>query len=300
MGDLDAILDRLVGKLGPLDEAPIPLDGGITNRNFRVVFGGRRYVLRLPGKDTELLGISREAERLAGELAASLGVAPALVAAHDDCMVTEWLDGGPIDGDWLRASPDGVGRALRAVHDTGVELPARFWVPELLDDYAEIVHTRGGTLPPPYAETQALAARVAEALPLDEPVPCHDDLLPGNLMQAETAAGPQVMLVDWEYAGMGHRYFDLGNLAVNNAFDEVAEERLLTAYLGHPPHPSQRAALSLMKIMSDAREAAWGVIQAVVSELDFDFDNYAETHFTRLLSAAADHRLEQWLATAAP
>ena len=29
------------------------------------------------------------------------------------------------------------------------------------------------------------------------------------------------MLVDWEYAGMGHRLFDLGNLAVNNEFDDA-------------------------------------------------------------------------------
>ncbi len=30
------------------------------------------------------------------------------------------------------------------------------------------------------------------------------------------------MIVDWEYAGMGHPCFDLGNLAVNNDFDEAA------------------------------------------------------------------------------
>ena len=33
---------------------------------------------------------------------------------------------------------------------------------------------------------------------------------------------------------MGHRLFDLGNLAVNNGFDERAEERLLSAYFGAP------------------------------------------------------------------
>ena len=30
-----------------------------------------------------------------------------------------------------------------------------------------------------------------------------------------------------------------------------------------------------MRVLSDAREAAWGVVQATVSELDFDFDGYA-------------------------
>ena len=44
-----------------------------------------------------------------------------------------------------------------------------------------------------------------------------------------------LMLVDWEYAGMGDPRFDLGNLAVNNDFDDADDERLLTAYYGRPP-----------------------------------------------------------------
>ena len=76
-----------------------------------------------------------------------------------------------------------------------------------------------------------MAARIAAALPLTEPVPCHNDLLPANLLSVPAG----VMLVDWEYAGMGHPLFDLGNLAVNNEFDDPAEERLLETYLGAPP-----------------------------------------------------------------
>ena len=60
---------------------PAPLEGGITNRNYRVRLGGTDYVLRLHGKDTNLLGISREAEAVANEAAAELGLAPALAAS---------------------------------------------------------------------------------------------------------------------------------------------------------------------------------------------------------------------------
>ena len=54
-----------------------------------------------------------------------------------------------------------------------------------------------------------------------------------------------------------------------------------------------------MRIMSDAREAAWGVVQSVVSELDFDFDAYADSHFARLDEASHDPRLAEWLDAAA-
>ena len=37
-----------------------------------------------------------------------------------------------------------------------------------------------------------------------------------------------------------------------------------------------------MRIMSDFREAMWGVVQQAISELDFDFAEYAEEHFARV------------------
>ena len=65
MADVSAIVQRLEERLGELPRPPLPLDGGITNRNYRARFGERDYVVRLPGKDTALLGISRDAERIA-------------------------------------------------------------------------------------------------------------------------------------------------------------------------------------------------------------------------------------------
>jgi thiamine kinase-like enzyme len=164
----------------------------------------------------------------------------------------------------------------------------------LLDDYARIAVERGVSLPDDYTLARELAELVAGALPLAQPVPCHDDLLPGNVL-ATHAEPDRAILVDWEYAGMGHAMFDLGNVAINHEFDEPAQERLLEAYLGAPPSAGQQAALALMRIMSDAREAAWGVVQGAISELEFDFAEYARYHFARLQRSAADPRLQEWL-----
>jgi thiamine kinase-like enzyme len=299
VANLINIVDRLAARLGPVDGEPVPLDGGITNRNFRIRFGERDCVLRLPGRDTDLLGIDRAAERVATERAAALGIAPPLIVADDECMVTEWLAGAPIDSELLRADPSSAALALRAFHRSGLELPVRFWIPDLLRDYAEIIAGRGGELPGQYGRTQELVARIAEVLPLSEPVPCHNDLLPGNVLATDADPG-HALLVDWEYAGMGHPYFDLANLAVNNEFDEGAQDRLLAAYYDEPPTHGRRAALRLMMLVSDAREAAWGVVQGSISELDFDFADYAHQHFSRLERNASDPRLEEWMRAATP
>ena len=296
MSELAGILARLAERLGPAVGAPVPLDGGITNRNFRVTLGGREYVLRLPGKDTGMLGIDREAERLATERASELGIGPVLAYADAECSVTEFVTAQAVDPDRLKADPGSFARALHAFHDSGLRLPNRFWIPSLLAQYAEPISRGRSPFSDRFAHTRTVVGRIAEVLPLDNPVPCHDDLLPGNLLMD---AGGAACLVDWEYAGMGHRLFDLGNLAVNNDFDDAAEDRLIEAYFGAPAIQSRRAAIKLMKIVSDAREAAWGVVQGLISDLDFDFAGYAEHHFDRLESACSGGRLEELLDAAA-
>jgi thiamine kinase-like enzyme len=295
-GELNDIRERLEAELAPLQGEPRELDGGITNRNFRVTLGGDEYVVRLPGKDTELLGIDRSAELLAHE-AAALGIAPAVAALVGGCLVTSFVACQPLEPPEVAGAVEEIARALRAFHDSGVRLPTRFWVPDLLEDYAAIAQARGARLPAGYEEARVLAARIAAALPLREQRPCHDDLLAGNLIRAERDGS--ILLVDWEYAGMGDPRFDLGNLSVNNGFDAAADDRLLRAYHGDSPTDAQRAALKLMRLLSDAREGAWGVVQGAISALDFDFAGYAEEHFERLRAVAERREFDDWLATAA-
>jgi thiamine kinase-like enzyme len=295
VGELNDILQRLEPSLGPLSGEPAALEGGITNRNFRVTLGEHEYVIRQPGKDTRLLGIDREAERLANELAAGLGIAPAVAAAFEDCLVTRFVACSQLGSAEIAERVDEIARALRSVHESPAQLPASFWVPDLLAGYAAVVQRRGGALPAAYAELLAVAARIVAVLALGRPRPCHNDLLGGNIVRAHDG---RMMIVDWEYAGMGDPRFDLGNLSINNDFDEADDERLLLAYYGEAPSDGRRAALKLMRVLSDAREAAWGVVQAHISELDFDFDGYAREHAERLHAAAGQPPFEEWLAAA--
>ena len=284
---LHAIIVRLESVLGPATGQPVPLTGGITNRNYRARFGGEDFVVRLPGRDTAVLGISREAERIANTAAAELGIAPPVAAAYDDCLVTRFVACQPATAAGLAVAPGQAAQALRAFHDRGPQLPTRFWIPELADAYAAIVLERGGVVSSEFGYAREVAHQVATVYPLSDPVPCHNDLLTANVIVSE---GSSLMLVDWEYAGMGDRFFDLGNLSINNGFDEDADLRLLRAYLGRDPDDHASAALVVMRAMSDVREAVWGVVQATISELSFDFAAYARRHFARLRRTTAEPR----------
>ncbi|HEX5225218.1 MAG TPA: phosphotransferase [Solirubrobacteraceae bacterium] len=296
MGELDPIMAELEPLLGAPRGEPVPLDGGITNHNFRVRFGEDEYVIRRHGRDTELLGIDRDAEREASAAAAQLGIAPALVATVPGGLVTRFVPCASSTPAQVRERAGELARALRRFHDLELRLAAEFWVPDLLEDYAREVMMRGGALPDSYARAQAVVTRIAAIVPLATARPCHNDLLPGNILLA--GGDGRVLIVDWEYAGMGHPYFDLGNLAVNNDFDDASEIELLRAYHEHEPSDDERARLKLMRVVSDAREGAWGVAQSVISDLDFDFDGYATEHLQRLEQAVLDADFEEWLAAA--
>ena len=131
-----------------------------------------------------------------------------------------------------------------------------------------------GIAPPPAYDARSRSPRRIEAARGGAPLaPCHNDLLAANFIHD----GARLWIVDWEYAGMGDPFFDLANFAVNNELDEDGERALLAAY-----GTDDVRALTLMRFMSDFREAMWGVVQQGISELDFDFVGYALEHFERL------------------
>jgi thiamine kinase-like enzyme len=296
--ELTEVVARLSALLGPRAGTVVQLEGGITNRNFRVNFGGTDYVVRLPGKRTELLGIDRGAECIATKAAAELGFAPRVITLLEDpsCLVTIFVHAEHVDASELR-TPKAiaeVARDLRALHDSGTELPTEFNPFRLYEDYAETARTHGTDVPEGYDAALATAKQIEEAVsgePGHEPVPAHNDLLPANFLK--DADGMQ--LIDWEYAGMGDRWFDLGNFAANNELSDDQEAQLLKAYFGDAPDDRARATLKLFRFVSDFREGMWGTVQSVLSEVDFDFRSYAQRHFERAEESRADPRFDEWL-----
>src|SRR6476619_6141995 len=297
MDELGRIVQSLSPKLGEPEGEPRALEGGITNRNYLVTLGGNRYVIRVPGKDTSLLGIDRNAEREANESAASLGIAPPVAAQLDDppCVVTEVVECKEMTAEDLREPETmrSVIGLLRTVHDSGATLPTSFDSFRVVEEYRATAEGRGGEIPSAFDEAHEQARAIEEALsgPEHDPVPCHNDLLAGNVPRGSE----RIWIVDWEYAGMGDRYFDLANFAINNELEESQHPELLADYFAEEATARRLATLRLMQFMSDFREAMWGVVQTVASDLDFDFKDYAATHFERMRKTAANESFEGWL-----
>jgi len=129
--------DELVGAmqrvpvLAGLDLTLRPLSGGITNRNFLVSAPGTddRWVIRLAGNDTHLLGISREVEHAATVAAAGIGVGPEVTAfiRPEGYLVTRFIVGSAVSDEAVHR-PETLRRvadSLRRIHD-GPAIPGLF------------------------------------------------------------------------------------------------------------------------------------------------------------------------------
>jgi len=276
-----------------------PIEAGRTNRNYRVEVGSATFFLRLSHEDTALLGIDRVAEYEAALAAAASGVGPEVVAhlPEHGCLITAWVAGEPLaEGDMEQESVlADVVRVVSTIH-AGPALPATFDAFRIVEAYRRVSVERGVPIPEAYGPAHAHAERI-EAAFARAPVParpCHNDLLSDNFLKGTDG----FWLVDYEYSGMGDPFFDLGNLSINNGLSEASQETLLRLTFGEPTQ-AHRARLQLMRIMSDYREAMWGVIQQGLSTLDIDYVAYADRHFERLLRSMADERFEGWLEQAA-
>ena len=281
------------------------LTGGITNKNYKLETGGKAYMLRITGENTDLLGIKREIEHASNLAAGLLGIAPEVLyfIEPEGYLVTRFIDGKRIPPEEM-VKPDNIRRVvrkLRMYHTRAPEVKGEFNVFRRVEHLIGISKQHGSKFPFDFDWIMGKMKDVETALLKDPyvPTPCHCDLLNLNFLD-ENVAGEigEVKILDWEYAGMGDIFFDLGNFCHHHRFNDELVNVVLQEYFGEVT-PKVFARLKLMWPMSTIHESMWGTTQTGISKLDEDFQGYADLWFARTREAMIDPRWDQWLKDAA-
>lgn len=298
-------IDKAIARVPFLAESKnvkkIPLSGGITNLNFKIEADGRAYVIRLAGEGTDMLGIKRDVEHAANKAAGELGIAPEIMyfIEPEGYIVTRFVNGKRIMPEDI-VKPDYLARVaekLRLFHRNAPKLKGEFNVFRRVEMLTKTAKSRGAKFPHDWDFIMKKMREAEKALLKDpyKPTPCHNDLLNLNWLDEEVAGDiGEIRLLDWEYAGMGDIFFDLGNFSHHHRLNEEQIRIFLTAYFGAFT-PKHYARLRIMWAMSELHESMWGTTQTVISKLEEDFQGYADLWFGRYRMHVTDYRWEQWL-----
>ena len=272
-------LDRIVGLpcwSGRVD--PVPLLGGITNKNYLVADRGERFVVRL-GEDIPIHGVLRFNELAASRAAFEAGISPEVTYAEPGALVLRYIDGRTLTPELMRdaallpAAVDLVKRAHERIPRT-LRTPAlMFWVFQIIRGYAaELCAQRS-----PHAALVPELAAHAEHLEREVgPVSIvfgHNDLLAANFIDD----GHRLWLIDWDYAGFNSPLFDLGGLVSNSELDA---RFVLERYFGTIDASLERR-FAAMKCASLLRESMWSMVSEIHSKIQFDYPAYTADYLAR-------------------
>jgi thiamine kinase-like enzyme len=270
---------------------PVRLTGGITNLNFRIDDGGQRYVVRV-GDDIPVHHVLRFNEAAASRAAAAAGISPEVVHSEPGILVIRFVDGLTLSAADIR-EPERLARIVQLLQRLHREMPKHlrgpllaFWVFHVIRDYAHVLGERGSRHAPKLPALMAITDELEKAVGPIDLVFGHNDLLPANLIDD----GSRVWLIDWDYCGWNSPLFDLANLASNAELDAAGEREMLGLYFGRVPGVGLMNSYAAMKCASLLREALWGMVSEIISDIDFDYGGYAEEYLARFARADAERR----------
>ena len=275
---------ELVPELAGHECVVSELEGGLTNRNVKVVTDERAYVVRLWSDDGALLSIDRDNEHESSVKAAAAGAGAPVIAylPEHKALVIEFIEGRTLSAEDLRgaASLDRVAAAVHRLH-TAEPFRAEFDMFGTQRAYLRLVTERGFRLPDRYREFEPKveAIRHVFAASREDRVPCNNDLLAENFIDS----GDRLWLIDYEYSGNNEPSFELGNIWSESNLSLARLEELVTAYYGEPLR-NKVARARLWGLMSKYGWTLWASIQDAVSTIDFDFSSWGMEKYERAVA----------------
>ncbi len=298
--DLERICEQ-VPELAAPQRRVTPIEGGMTNRNYRVSTDRGDYVVRISVRETGELGIDRDNEHHNSVLAADAGVGAPVVArvADPEALVVGFVDGATLEPADFAADSRRVtalAAALRKLH-AAPPFARDFDMVQVQDRYHRIVVENGYPLPADYARYADRAKRMGAVLARTRTrtAACHNDLMPGNFIESN-GPGSRLWIVDYEYSGNNDPMYDLGDAINELELDPAGAEQLVTEYHGGE-EPVQLARARLSSLMSKYGWSLWGSIR-IGTTGDPEIIEWADALWTRAVAEFESPEFEELLARA--
>jgi len=266
------------------------LSGGITNKLYRIRSEKGDCTVRIYGDKTDLF-IDRENEAHTIREMSKIGVCSNLVEFMPEIGVTivEFIGDCTVltNEHFLDESLyEKILEPVRKVHMSGVTLKKIFnplteimkmsAILKRLDVYDAEFDIQGTI-------DRLVKLSSIINIPNSEYTPCHNDLLADNFLlineDARDTYRYPLYIIDWEYAGMSPRYYDIADMFQEILVPREAEEKIVDTYCQGEDFERTLFFIDLFKPFPDIYWFLWSLIQQNISKIDFDYYNYGKVKY---------------------
>ena len=255
--------------------------GGMSNKNFRVDYAGKSYVLRVPGNGSEGM-VERSNEEFNASEGSRLGVNPVTYYFNSQTGVklTEYVENAETLNGATIQRPDNmmkVADIYKRIHGAHIRLRNEFNIFKEIIKYERLMHVAGAVMYEGWEEVRSSVMSLENRLNTlgVELKSCHNDAVPENFIKASDG---RLYLIDWEYSGMNDPMADLAALFLESGFTEDNQDFVLNRYFnGRIPAHSHEKILCY-QILWDYLWAQWTVIKEAKGD---DFGTYGIDRYNR-------------------
>jgi ethanolamine kinase len=128
-------------------------------------------------------------------------------------------------------------------------------------------------------------------IPESDYSPCHNDLLADNFIlineDARDKYDAPMYLIDWEYAGMAPRFYDIADMFQEILVPRATEESIVRHYCAGDNFERTLFMVDMFKPFPDIYWFLWSLIQLNVSKIAFDYYTYGRVKYENAIQNLA-------------
>lgn len=285
---------QLLPEWKGIDVRITQLSGGITNKLYRIQSKKGDYTVRIYGDKTDLF-INRDHEAHALKEMGKIGVSSRLVKYMPEIGVTivEYIDDSIVltNKHFLDTSLyQKIVSPIRKIHNSGIRLKKIFNpIVEVRKMAAILEDLNAGQGEFAIDETIKRLDKLSSVIDIPETdyTACHNDLLADNFILIkegfEHLYGAPMYIIDWEYAGMSTKYYDLADMFQEILVPREAEKLIIREYCEDTDFDKTLYYIDLSKPLPDIYWFLWSLIQLAISKITFDYYSYGKTKYENAL-----------------
>ncbi len=270
-----------------------PINSGITNINFKVTVDKRVFFLSIPDSNSELLNIDYENKYYNNKICGEINISPRVThfLESESLLVTEFIESKTSTLTSFQTAKEiaQLVKKIKLLHNAN-SFSRTFNMFSQINYYRSILNKE-------YLSKELLkyinnikTLKQKLYLPNDKLVPCHNDLIAENILIKDN----HIFLIDFDYSGNNDPSFELGNLSVEMQYDDEQINSLVSSYYGEIKE-NIISRVYLQGIVSDIGWSLWSYVQAEISNLNFDYYNYASNRLQRAINKMESKEYELWL-----